>query len=174
VDSLWIGEGFSYDSPPDNWLLEISGMPFGVFSDMLGTPNQYRGMLFGSTGRFGCANPTPMWDFWDQFGMAETDMIGWWEPELPVKVVATGANGPIHATTYVNRGKKTLVSLGSWSTTNATVTLTFDWTTLGLSSNMVKSLKAPAIPGFQTAQSWQTGAAIPVEPAKGWLLVLSA
>jgi hypothetical protein len=33
VDSLWIGEGFSYDSPPDNWLLEISGMPFGVFSD---------------------------------------------------------------------------------------------------------------------------------------------
>jgi hypothetical protein len=41
VDSLWIGEGFSYDSPPNQWLLEISGMPFGVFSDMLGTPNQY-------------------------------------------------------------------------------------------------------------------------------------
>ena len=40
-------------------------MPFGVFSDMIDAPNQYRGMLFGSTGRPGCANPTPMWEFWD-------------------------------------------------------------------------------------------------------------
>ena len=81
VDSLWIGEGFSYDSlpvrgpvrlscarcarPPSDsnsnpqvfWLFEISGLAFGLFSDMLGTPNQYRGMLFGSTGRPGTAFP---------------------------------------------------------------------------------------------------------------------
>ena len=41
VDALWIGEGFSYDSLPVYWLAEISGLSFGVFSDMLGTPNQY-------------------------------------------------------------------------------------------------------------------------------------
>jgi hypothetical protein len=159
-------------SPPDNWLLEISGMPFGVFSDMLGKPNQYRGMLFGSTGRFGCANPTPMWKFWDEFGMQDTDMIGWWEPELPVTVTAAGADGPIHATAYVNKGKKTLISLGSWSATNATVALTFDWAVLGLSSSSVKALTAPAIPNFQAARSWVVGESIPVEPAKGWLLVV--
>lgn len=172
VDSLWIGEGFSYDSPPDNWLLEISGMPFGVFSDMLGTPNKYRGMLFGSTGRFGCANPTPMWEFWDKFGMQDTDMVGWWEPEVPVTVAATGADGPIHATAYVSKGKKTLISIGSWSSSNATVKLTFDWATLGLLGSAVKSLTAPAIPSFQTAQSWGVGDSIPVEPKKGWLLVV--
>ena len=172
VDSLWIGEGFSYNSPPDNWLLEISGMPFGVFSDMLGTPNQYRGMLFGSTGRFGCANPTPMWQFWDSFGIQATDMVGWWEPELPVTVAATNADGPIHATAYVAKGKKTLIALGSWSSTNATVKLTFDWATLGLSASSVKSLTAPAIANFQTAQTWSATDAIPVEPAKGWLLVV--
>merc|ERR1719424_2079658 len=77
TDSLWIGEGFSYDSPPVFWLAEISGLPFGVFSDMLGTPNPYRGMLFGSTGRPGCTDPKGMWDFWDKFGINQTDMVGW-------------------------------------------------------------------------------------------------
>ena len=172
VDSLWIGEGFSYDSPPDNWLLEISGMPFGLFSDMLGTPNKYRGMLFGSTGRFGCANPTPMWEFWDAFGMQATDMIGWWEPEIPVTIAATGADGPIHATAYVSKGKKTLIAIGSWSSTNATVKLSFSWSTLGLTEGAVKTLIAPAIPSFQAAQSWGVGESIQVEPKKGWLLVV--
>jgi hypothetical protein len=177
VDSLWIGEGFSYDSPPANWLLEISGMPFGVFSDMLGTPNQYRGMLFGSTGRFGCANPTPMWEFWDAFGMQETDMVGWWEPELPVKLTVAGGagpdDGPIHATAYVNRkDKKTLIAIGSWSAANTTVVITFDWAALGMADGAVKTLTAPAIPSFQPAMSWAVGAAIPVAAAKGWLVVV--
>jgi hypothetical protein len=172
VDSLWIGEGFSYDSPPNQWLLEISGMPFGVFSDMLGTPNQYRGMLFGSTGRFGCSNPTPMWQFWDAFGMQDTDMIGWWEPESPVNVTAADADGPIHATAYVAKGKKTLLSLGSWSSTNATVALSFDWAMLGLTESAVKTVTAPAIPNFQPSMSWKATEKIPVAAAKGWLLVI--
>jgi hypothetical protein len=36
VNALWIGEGFSYDSLPVYWLAQISGLAFGVFSDMLG------------------------------------------------------------------------------------------------------------------------------------------
>ena len=172
VDSLWIGEGFSYDSPPHQWLLEISGMPFGIFSDMLGAPNKYRGMLFGSTGRFGCSNPTPMWLFWDEFGLQECDMVGWWEPEVPVMVAATGADGPIHATAYVSKGKKTLLSLGSWSSTNATVALSFDWAMLGLTESAVKTITAPAIPNFQPSMSWKATEKIPVAAAKGWLLVI--
>ena len=99
-------------------------------------------------------------------------MIGWWEPEVPVMVAATDADGPIHATAYVSKGQKTLISLGSWSSTNATVKLTFDWATLGLAGSAVKLLTAPAIPSFQTAQSWGVGDSIPVEPKKGWLLVV--
>eukprot|EP01052_Picozoa_sp_SAG31_P026461 SAG31_NODE_2398_length_5781_cov_6.178061_1_plen_137_part_10 len=69
--------------------------------------------------------------FWDEFGIQDTDMIGFWEPEIPVTVVPVGADGPIHATAYVSKGKKTLVSIGSWSNTNATFKLDFDWNTLG-------------------------------------------
>ena len=72
----------------------------------------------------------------------------------------------------VSKGKKTLISLGSWSSSNATVKLTFDWATLGLIGSAVKLLTAPAIPSFQTAQSWGVGDSIPVEPKKGWLLVV--
>eukprot|EP01046_Picozoa_sp_COSAG06_P078168 COSAG06_NODE_25818_length_628_cov_0.775047_1_plen_109_part_00 len=104
--------------------------------------------------------------------MQTTDMIGWWEPEVPVKVIAVGADGPIHATAYVSKGNKTLVALGSWSSTNANVTLDVDWSVLGLSASAIKTVTAPAIANFQNATAWRMGEAIPVEPKKGWLLVL--
>ena len=118
---IYIHTDTKYTSPPSPPAPSLPPRPFGVFSDMLGTPNQYRGMLFGSTGRFGCANPTPMWQFWDAFNIADTDMVGWWEPEAPVTVI-DGYALEIHATAYVNKvAKKTLVALASWSPSNATV-----------------------------------------------------
>ena len=169
VDSLWIGEGFSYDSEPYNWLLEISGMAFGIFSDMLGTPNQYRGMLFGSTGRFGCANPTPMWKFWDAFGIQDSDMIGWWEPEQPIHI---RGSADVLASSYVIKGRKTLVAVASWAATTSSITLDIHWETLGLAPGTVISVTAPAIEGFQPARSWGVGDSIDVAPGKGWMLIL--
>ena len=37
LDSLWFGESFHYNSPADTFLVEISGLPFGLFGDMLGS-----------------------------------------------------------------------------------------------------------------------------------------
>lgn len=31
----WFGEYFDYDSSPDYWLVEISGIPFGLMGEML-------------------------------------------------------------------------------------------------------------------------------------------
>lgn len=173
VDSLWIGEGFSYNSKPYNWLIEISGLAFGVFSDMLGTPNQYRGMLFGSTGRFGCANPTPMWKFWDTFGIQHSDMIGFWEPEQPI-LVRDGDHDSeeVFATSYIIKSKKTLVAVASWASSNSSITLDIAWGTLGLAPSSVRRVTAPSIAGFQEPRSWHVGDAIEVAPGKGWLLVL--
>ena len=152
-------------------LFEISGLAHGVFSDMLGTPNVYRGMLFGSTGRFGCANPTSMWAYWDLFGMNATDMVGWWEPESPVQHISERQD--IKATCYVIKGKKTLVAVASWAPENATISLSkVDWATLGLAAGAVKTVEADAIPSFQTARTWQIDEPIQIEPGKGWLLVL--
>ena len=53
VDRLWFGEGFQYDAmSPEQWLVECSGIPFGLMGDMLeGGGNRWRGMLFGMTAR---------------------------------------------------------------------------------------------------------------------------
>ena len=54
--------------------------------------------------------------------------------------------------------------------------MTFDWSALGLTAAKVKTITAPAIPNFQPAMSWAVGEdggwRVPVEPAKGWLLVI--
>ena len=179
VDSLWIGEGFSYDSAPVYWLAEISGLPFGVFSDMLGKPNAYRGMLFGSTGRPGCADPSPMWHFWDSFGITDSDMLGWWLAEAPVAVAGQpdpfsgGAQAAVLATSYVIPGNKTLVALASWAPATVSASLVIDWAALGLDAARVTTVVQPAIAGFQPAASYTLGSPIAVEPKKGALLVIA-
>lgn len=82
VDKLWFGEGFDYNTmSPDNWLIEASGIPFGLMSDQMiyGYGNQYRGMVYGNSTRDGNANPNPepLWNFWNKFGMADAKMIGY-------------------------------------------------------------------------------------------------
>ncbi|HET8634176.1 MAG TPA: glycoside hydrolase domain-containing protein, partial [Gemmatimonadales bacterium] len=52
IDRLWFGEYFDYNSPPDYWLVEMSGIPFGLMGEMLQDGgNPWRGMLFGMTAR---------------------------------------------------------------------------------------------------------------------------
>ena len=35
INSLWFGECYDYNEPPDYWLVEISGIPFGLYGEML-------------------------------------------------------------------------------------------------------------------------------------------
>ena len=52
LNRLWFGEYFDYNSAPDYWLTEISGIPFGLMGEMLQDGgNPWRGMVFGMTGR---------------------------------------------------------------------------------------------------------------------------
>ena len=110
IDNIWFGEGFDYDEPPEYWLVEIAGIPYGLFGEMLqGGGNPWRGMLFGMTSRLGWGgDPRPIWKVWDEFGIQEAKMSGFWDPNCPVK---TGRKDVL-ATAYVKRGK-TLISLAS-------------------------------------------------------------
>ena len=112
IDSLWLGEGFNYGESSDYWLVEVSGIPYGLFSEMLdGGGNPWRGMLYGMTNRLGwCGNPRPLWKLWDSFGIQEASMSGYWDPDCPVK---TGRKDVL-ATAYVRDGK-TLVAIASWA-----------------------------------------------------------
>jgi hypothetical protein len=166
IDRLWLGEAFDPDSSPEFWLVEMSGIPFGVSSDMLERPNPWRGMLFGMTARarWSGINPGPLWELWDSFGIQEATMIGWWEQNCPVK---TG-NGDVRATVYQKRGKA-LIAIASWAKAATTVQLEFDWEKLDMDKDNV-SLVAPQIENMQDARSFAPDQPISIQPGKGWLI----
>ncbi|WP_445143949.1 glycoside hydrolase domain-containing protein [Dyella sp. Tek66A03] len=172
IDRLWFGEEFDYEkTSPAYWLTEISGIPYGVMGEMLQNDgNLWRGMLFGMTNRLGWSpgsDPRGLWKLWDDFGISQADMVGWWVHDTPVK---TGRDDVL-ATSYVRKGKRTLIALASWAPEKTEVKLTIDWHALGLSASKV-TLVAPAVNGFQSAATFKPGEAIAVEPGKGWLLVV--
>jgi len=59
-----------------------------LMGDMLqGGGNRWRGMLFGMTARlpWESSGPRPVWKVWDEFGIGQARMLGWWEKECPVR-----------------------------------------------------------------------------------------
>jgi hypothetical protein len=135
--------------------------------DMLeGGGNRWRGMLFGMTARLPWANsdPRPVWKIWDEFGIGDARMLGWWEKDCPVR---TGREDVL-ATAYVKPGK-TLVALASWAPEKTDVRLQFDWKALGLNPSKAR-LVAPEIKDFQPAKEWRLDEPITVEPKRGWLI----
>jgi hypothetical protein len=169
IDSLWFGEMYDYNESPDYWLVEISGIPFGLFSEMLQqNGNPWRGMIYGMTARYyQGAEPKHIWKVWDDFGIQHARMRGYWDKACPVR---TG-RGDVLATAYVKPGA-TLIALASWAKEAVPCRLAFDWKALGLDANTAQ-LQAPAIPGFQPAAHFSPSDPIPVDPAKGWLLLVS-
>lgn len=167
IDSLWFGEAFDYDAPPDYWLTEISGIPYGLMGDMLQDGgNRWRGMIYGMTARYPHgpnADPRPVWRIWDDFGIAEARMLGYWDPACPVHPDDAG----VKATAYI-RADRTLIALASWAPAPVDVRLQIDWGALGLAPG---PLAAPAVDDFQPARTFAPGEAIPVDPGRGWLLV---
>jgi len=170
LDRLWFGEYFDYGSAPDFWMTELSGIPFGVMGEMLqDNGNPWRGMVFGMTQRLPWAgDPSPLWRAWDAFGMKGTRMVGFWVVRNPIK---TG-RADVLATTYVKAGKA-MVALASWAPQPVDVPLAIDWHALGIDPAAAR-LTAPGIEGFQPARTFRPGEPIPVEPGKGWLLVIDA
>ena len=167
LDRLWFGEYFNYDFPPEFWLVEVSGIPYGLMGEMLeGGGNPWRGMLFGMTGRSPRVDNGPLWKLWDSFGMQNSEMIGYWVKDNPVK---TGSEKTL-ATVYSHMGDKALISLATWEDTDAKVKLSIDWAKLGLDPSKV-TLHAPAIENFQQEATWKPGDEIVVPKGKGLLII---
>jgi hypothetical protein len=93
-------------------------------------------------------------------------MIGFWVPANPVK---TGRED-ILATAFVREGR-TMIALASWAKDPVEIRLSLDWTALGLDPTKVR-ITASEIAGFQEERSFNAAGPIPVEPGKGWLLVV--
>jgi len=146
ISRLWFGEYFEYDRDEDYWLTEVSGLPFGLMGEMLqdgGHP--YRGLLYGMTARlYGSVDPRPVWHMMNEFGIAESCMLGYWLEDAPV----TTDHPRVLATAYV-RPDGVLIALASWSPQDETVRLTLDASTLGDLSQV--RAHAPGVEGLQAA-----------------------
>lgn len=174
LDRLWFGEYFDYEkTSPAYWLTEMSGIPYGLMGEMLQNDgNPWRGMLFGMTrrAREGGAKDSDLhalWKLWDSFGIERSEMVGWWVHGAPVQ---TGRDDVL-VTSYVRKGDATLIALASWAPQPTRVKLSIDWKALGLGQAKA-TLVAPALEGFQPAATFKPDEAIPVEPGKGWLIMV--
>ena len=168
-DLLWIGEGRSYDLSPDYWLVEISGIPFGLTSQMLqGGGNPWRGMVFGMTNRLGWHGPTPehIWRFWDRYQFVARDMIGFWDPVCPVRTSV-----PEMGATVFRGENDAVVALANWTDKPVESKIVVDWKTLGMNATPTTALK-PDIPEFQKGGTVDLEAPIRVEAKRGIVFVL--
>jgi hypothetical protein len=171
LNRLWFGEYFDYEkNNPDFFLTEVSGIPFGLMGEMLqGGGNKWRGMVYGMTNRMPWsdgADPRPIWKAWDDFGMKGTKMIGYWVDDNPVKT----DHEKVLATVYKKDGAA-MVSIASWEDSDTEIQLKIDWQKLGIDPAKA-TITAPGIRSFQPAKTFGLNDKIPVEKAKGWLLII--
>jgi hypothetical protein len=165
-DGLWHGEGFNANASPDYMLVEMSGIPFGLMSEMLNGPNPWHGLVFGMGVRWPWSgDPRPIWKAEDAFGIADAEYIGWWDPACPVQ---TG-DKDVKASVYRREGR-TAIALASWAKEERKIKLNIDWRALGIDPAKA-SLSAPEIKNFQSAATYPPGEAISVPPGKGFWII---
>ncbi|HET6559004.1 MAG TPA: glycoside hydrolase domain-containing protein [Prolixibacteraceae bacterium] len=169
VNSLWFGEEFNYNSSPDYWLVEISGIPFGLYGEMLeNCGNVYRGMVYGMSSRLawvGC-DPTNIWKLWDYFGISGSTYAGYWDAANPAKT----DNKDVLASAYLKKDK-VMIALGNWTDKEKKVSLELDWKKLGMDSAKAKIV----IPQIENLQG--EGVAdiknLIIPASKGLILIIS-
>ncbi|WP_298061860.1 glycoside hydrolase domain-containing protein [uncultured Rikenella sp.] len=166
VDRTWLGEGFGADNTPDFWLVEMSGIPFGLMSETLDAQNVWRGMVYGMAPRLPWSgNPVPLWKLWDAVGMQRAVMSGWWDPAAP----ATTDNANVLATTYKLPGEKALLAVANWTNEPQSFRLTIDADRLGF---VPVQAALPEVETLQSAAPLDLSQSLTVEGGKGLFILL--
>lgn len=166
VDRTWLGEGFGADNAPDFWLVEMSGIPFGLMSETLDAHNVWRGMVYGMAPRLPWSgNPVPVWKLWDAVGMKDAVMYGWWDPATP----ASTDNANVLVTAYKLPGGKTLLAVANWTDEPQMATLKLDAGKLGF---MPSRTTLPEVETLQTAGDIDLSQPVTVEGGKGMFILV--
>ena len=169
INSLWFGEGYDYDLPPDYWLVEISGIPFGLYGEMLQEcGNAYRGMVYGMSSRlaWGGCDPTNIWKLWDYFGISGSEYVGYWDTANPAKT----DNKDVLASAYIKKDK-VMIAMGNWTDKEQKVSLELDWKKLGMDAARAR-IELPHIENLQ-----EEGLAdiehLTIPPSRGLIIIIS-
>ena len=170
VDRMWFGEGHHYNVSAEQMLVGISGIPYGLMGEMLeGGGNPWLGLPFGMTGRLGWGgSPQPVWKLWDDFGVHDSQFIGWWDTANPVKT-----ESPDCRATIWKKNGKTLIAVGNYSGKGVRTKLVIDFGALGLDPATC-ALYAPPMDNFQPELSFKPDAAIGIAAWRGFAFILDA
>lgn len=168
-DLAWIGEGRDYNRLPDHWLIEVSGIPFGLTGQMLeGGGNPWRGMVYGITTRAGWTKNPPeyLWKFFDEYRFSERIMIGYWEKDCPVAC----SNPLIKASIYIS-ADEIIIAVANWNDRDEETSITVNWAKAGIDPAKFEIL-IPEIKDFQTEQAHISLDNIVIPEKKGYLILL--
>ena len=169
IDQLWIGEGRNYDTPPDYWLVEIAGIPFGLPGQMLeGGGNPWRGMIYGITDRAGWSGTPPdnIWKFWDQYHIQQKEMIGYWDKNCPV----ASSNDSVKVTVY--KGKmQSVIAVANFGQTEQSASLKINYQELGLDKTKA-SFSIPFILRYQDEKQLASLENLVIPAKMGYLIVV--
>jgi hypothetical protein len=168
-DLVWIGEGRDYNRAPDHWLIEVSGIPFGLPGQMLeGGGNPWRGMVYGITNRAGWVGNTPVeiWKFWDKYGITEKLQLAYWEENYPV----SSSNKNIFTSLFAGKDES-ILAVANWSDKDQQVSLNVRWKELGINPLSVEVF-IPFIKDFQDAREKVNLNSLEIPSGKGLLLII--
>lgn len=170
INRLWFGEYFDYENNgPDFYMTEVSGIPYGLMGEMLQDGgNPWRGILYGMTSRapWTDSDPRPFWKLWDDFGIEESEMIGYWVPNNPVKT-----NNENVIATIFKRDDSVLIAIASWAKNDVDIRLNIDWNHIGVKHEGAQ-LVAPEIKGLQKQERYKLNDPIKISKNKGTILIL--
>jgi len=169
INSLWFGEMYNYNLSPDYWLVEISGIPFGLYGEMLqDCGNAYRGMVYGMSSRlaWGGCDPSNIWKLWDYFGISGSKYVGYWDAANPVKT----DNKDVLASAYFKKDK-VMIAMGNWTDKEQKVSLELDWRKLGMDSARAK-IEIPQIENLQ-GEGVVDIKHLTIPASKGLILIIS-
>ncbi len=169
LDLVWIGESRDYNRLPDHWLIEISGIPFGLPGQMLeGGGNPWRGMVYGITNRAGWTKNSPeyLWRFFDEYNFSEREMIGYWDKKNPIKTNNANLKVSIYKGEY-----EIIIAIANWTDKNEEAELIIDWSKLAVDKNNIEVF-IPEIIEFQSEQKDVLLDSLVIPAEKGFLIIL--
>ena len=177
LDSIWFGEQCNYAAyTPEQWLAEVSGVPFGLPGQVLGNNReQWHALLFGMTCRIypdpHTCNPRPIWAAIDRLKLRTARLVGWWESDCPVRA----SHPKVRASLLVGDGGAAALVLASWAGRAVDVAVAVDAAALrrlgvaGANTSGALRFEAPEIDGFQPATTWRAGDLVRLQAkGSGW------
>ena len=121
---------------------------------------------YASTGPNSTEGVAEIWAFWEEWNIADANMIGWWEDKCPVTTSVPSID--VKVTVYEHPTGKILLAIGNFGTNATNVTLV----TTGEGLKKASMLVAPAIGGYQNETKQPLSEPLEVAGKRGWLLLL--